>query len=187
MRLPKFTKRWVFIGLLILIPLSAMSALAATNTVPITGLGGVSKAIEANELKPAECDAMTLSGYDLVDGKIRGDGANSLFLGSPGIDDIKARDGNDCLVGGGGNDILRGNYGNDVILGGDGDDEIGGGVGNDILYGGAGNDIIDGNGGDDILYGGPGNDDIDGGGGTDTCYGGSGTDTFKRCATILDP
>ncbi len=85
MRLPRFTKRWAFISLLVLIPLSALSALAATNTVPITGLGEVSKTIEAKELKPAECGAMTLTdGYDLVDGRIRGDGANSLFLGSPG-------------------------------------------------------------------------------------------------------
>ena len=142
MRLLGFMKRLLFIGLLTLIPISALSALAAANIVPITGLGSASKAVEANELKPSECAALDLTEFETVDGRITGNNGDSLFLGSPNADNVSAKQGDDCIVGGGGNDTLKGNQGNDVILGGPGNDDINGGNGYDICYGGPGTDTF---------------------------------------------
>lgn len=140
MRLSGFMKRLLLVGLLALIPISALYAFAATNNVPVTGLGYHSEPVDAdpNNLKPAQCAALTLTDlYVVGSGKTTGNTAY-LILGSAGNDDIKAKNGNDCIVGGAGNDTLDGANGNDVILGGDGNDTINGGNGYDICYGGSG-------------------------------------------------
>lgn len=170
MRLPSFIKRLAFIGLLVLIPMSALSALAATNNVPVTGLGFYSEPFvpDPNKLKPVECAPLNLTVL-YVGGGTQGNNTY-LFLGSNGDDDIAGSPKDDCIVGGAGNDkTLDGRNGDDIILGGAGDDTIDGGPGNDTIYGGDNNDTID---------GGPGND---------TCYGGQGTDTFINCETIINP
>lgn len=156
--------RLTWLGLLVLIVVSATLALAATNTVPETGADETILPITANDLKPPEC-----AGLNLVDvrlGGSSGGNTNSLILGTAGNDNIRGRGGSDCILGGSGNDTLDGDQSNDIILGGAGDDTLIGDRGNDTLYGGAGNDFLN------------------GGAGTDDCYGQGGTDTFHNsCET----
>jgi len=150
---------------MVLILLATFSALATANDVPETGASIGARAIVPNDLKPAECAAVTIQNLVSGSGRLNGTGSVDLILGSALYDDVQARNGADCIVTGGSADDIQGRGGNDVILGGAGGDWIEGGNGNDIIYGGDGNDWID------------------GGGGTDVCYGGAGVDTFIDCET----
>jgi RTX calcium-binding nonapeptide repeat (4 copies) len=134
--------RLLALTMLLLLALGLVSALAASNTVPVTHVGSVSRAITVPELAPPECASIAAGLTDLIvgGGTIDGDNGNSLILGSPGDDLVRARQGNDCVVGGGGNDDLRGNQGTDVLVGGPGNDALNGGQGQDICYGGPGTD-----------------------------------------------
>lgn len=67
---------------------------------------------------------------------LNGAGGNDVFVGTDGVDDLRANLGNrgdDYLSGGEGNDVLRGSRGNDVIIGGEGNDIAGGGAGADTF------------------------------------------------------
>jgi Ca2+-binding RTX toxin-like protein len=121
--------------------LGISSALAASNTVPATRLGSITRTITVPELAPPECASIAagLTRLVIVGASVPGN-ASELILGSAGPDTIRGRQGNDCIVGGGGNDDLRGNQGDDVLVGGPGDDALDGGQGTDICYGGSGND-----------------------------------------------
>jgi Ca2+-binding RTX toxin-like protein len=98
-------------------------AATATTVVPASRAGSAVQAISVNLAKPAACSGITLSRVISGAGVIDDTGsASSLVLGSPGIDTIRARAGNDCVVGGGGNDAITGGAGIDVCLGGPGTD-----------------------------------------------------------------
>lgn len=117
--------------------------------------------------------------------------ANSVLIGTAGVDALNgglgddvifALAGNDSVNGSGGDDIvygdlgndrLSGDLGNDTINGGDGSDTLIGGLGDDFLYGGATEADLR-----DILYGGDGNDSLDGGYGNDELRGDAGNDTI---------
>jgi Ca2+-binding RTX toxin-like protein len=118
--------RLVVVALLVLIFASLTSAFAAANTVPSTRLTDQSRAIAANDLKPAECAALNLVSVIVCPaggGNCNGDNQNNLILGSPNADTIRGRGGNDCILGGGGDDTLQGNAGGrDVCIGGPGND-----------------------------------------------------------------
>jgi Ca2+-binding RTX toxin-like protein len=122
--------------------LSAVTALAAANTVPATRIGQSDHAVTLQQLAPPECAAIAAGLTSLIvgSGAFDGDNGNNLILGSAGNDLIRALQGNDCVVGGGGNDDLRGNQGNDVLVGGSGNDALTGGLGQDTCYGGSGTD-----------------------------------------------
>ena len=112
----------VAVGLAALVLSSIMSAMAASNSVPQSGLDEVSRSITVNELKPPHCDAITLTNLIAATGAISGTTENDMILGGSGADTISGEGGNDCIVGGGGNDTLYGNSGMDVCIGGSGND-----------------------------------------------------------------
>lgn len=116
------TKRLLWPGLLGLALFSAMTAMAAANTVPVTGVGISTLPITANALKPAECAGLNLVDILAGGGTIIAGGSSTLVLGSAGDDNLVGGAGDDCIVGGPGNDSLKGNGGNDVCVGGPGAD-----------------------------------------------------------------
>ena len=107
-------------GMFLLVWLSAVTAIAATNTVPSTRAHESSAGIGANILKPAGCAGLVLSGTVSGAGTITGTAGNDLILGSSGADTIDGLGGNDCIVGGGGDDLIPGGEGSDICLGGSG-------------------------------------------------------------------
>ena len=113
------------IGLMILLIIGVISALATTNTVPVTRADSLTQAINANALKPAECASLNLTAVVICPaggGNCNGTNANELVLGSANADTIRGRGGADCILGGGGNDNITGNAGGDVCIGGPGTD-----------------------------------------------------------------
>lgn len=143
MRMPRIY-RMLLTAMLLLVSLSIFSAIAAANTVGVSGADDTSLGINANDLKPAECSSLNLTNVITGSGLFLGSGDGDLILGSSGTDWILALNGGDCVLGGGGGDILWGNANNDVLLGGAGNDSLRGGDGTDVCYGGQGNDTQDG-------------------------------------------
>ena len=156
----KKSRTLILIALIALL-VSISLAAAASNEVPVTGLGETSVAKNANQFAPPECAGMNLTNIVVI-GNGNPTDSNDLILGTSSNNTIHAGGGNDCILGGAGNDRLYGGGGNDVLLGG---------IGNDRLYG---------EDGDDILWGGLGQDRLDGGDGNDTCWGGN---QFFNCET----
>lgn len=107
-------------ALFLLIWISAVTAIAATNTVPSTRADESSAGIGINSLKPAACAGLYISGTVSGSGIITGTAGNDLILGSSGADTIDGLGGNDCIVGGGGDDLITGGEGTDICLGGSG-------------------------------------------------------------------
>jgi Ca2+-binding RTX toxin-like protein len=114
--------RLVVVGLAALVLSTMMSAMAASNSVPKSNLDEISRSTSVNDLKPPQCDAITLTNLIAATGMISGTSQNDLILGGSGIDIISGGGGNDCILGGGSSDTLIGESGNDICLGGAGDD-----------------------------------------------------------------
>jgi Ca2+-binding RTX toxin-like protein len=114
--------RFITYSILILILISAVTAIAATNTVPSTRVTNRGEYISINNLKPAACASMDLTHLVTGSGVITGTAGSDLILGSSGADVIDGLGGNDCILGGGGDDALTGNDGNDICLRGTGND-----------------------------------------------------------------
>jgi Ca2+-binding RTX toxin-like protein len=139
----------VLIVVLILVALVAtvvFSASAAAIVLPAARVDQDTLAISPDDLKPPECDGITLTNIVDVGAGETGTPANDLILGTDKNDaEIRGGAGDDCILGGKGNE--RQKIGTDWAPG---------------LYGEDGNDV---------LIGGPGNRDYcDGGNGTDTYY-----------------
>lgn len=116
-----------FFGLLALLGLllltaGTVAAFAAANTVPPTHAADESRAITANDLKPAACAALNLTTIVTGSGNFSGTNGNDLILGSAGADQINGLNADDCIMAGDGDDVLRGQGGNDVCDGGGGTD-----------------------------------------------------------------
>src|SRR5687767_8685281 len=122
MRIPVL--RFVFLGLLALLIVSAVSAFAAGISVPASNVGQQSVPVTAEDIKPTACDGLYLTTIINGSGTLTGTAGNDLIIGSAGADLIDGLDGNDCILGGGGDDPLIGNTGNDVCLGGTGNDSF---------------------------------------------------------------
>lgn len=105
-------------------------ALTQTNTVPPSQAGQYGQATAANELKPAICNSITLTGPV----RTSGTNGNDLILGTAGGQTLSGGAGNDCIVGGAGNDTIRGQGGNDVLIGGPGNDRCTAGAGSTVVY-----------------------------------------------------
>jgi Ca2+-binding RTX toxin-like protein len=114
--------RTILVGSVLLLLASVMSAMAASNMVARSGLGETHHSINANDLKPPQCDSINLTNLITGSGNISGTLENDLILGSTGADTISGEGGNDCILGGGGDDTLIGNDGIDTCLGGPGSD-----------------------------------------------------------------
>ncbi len=117
-----FSWRALIVGALILILFSALTAIAATNTVPPTRLDLEITAVTYNDLRPPACVGMYITNLVIGSGVINGTSGNDLILGSSGTDTIDGLGGNDCILAGGGDDALIGGDGEDVCLGGPGTD-----------------------------------------------------------------
>jgi len=130
-----------WLGLLLLMLVSIVSALATANTVPESGVSSATQSITANDLKPSECASLNLQNV-ITSGN--GGSGNDLVLGSSSADTLDGGEGDDCIVGGDGADTLTGGNGTDIILGGNGDDDLSGNGGtDDTCYGEGGTDTLD--------------------------------------------
>ena len=118
----KIIPRAAVYGLLLLTLISVGTALATSNSVPGTHAGRMTRAIDANALKPSQCAALNLTAIVTGSGDFQGTAASELIIGGPGADIIRGRGGTDCILGGGGNDDIRGGNGGDVCIGGPGTD-----------------------------------------------------------------
>lgn len=162
--------RLMLLALPLAIGATVVTAAASTVAVPTGSVTDVSSAVTADDLKPVECAAITLTSVVSGSGTFAGAGGtvNELITGSAGVDVISGNGGDDCILAGGGDDTVNGNGEVDVILGQ------------------AGNDTLNGDAGNDELFGGAGDDGLDGGAGTDTCTGGGDAgDTYTSCETQL--
>ena len=114
---------FLFVGLTLI---TAISAYAATNTVPVTYLMDRSSPVLVSELAPAACGSIRNSLTTVIEctgGNCNGTQGNDLILGSPYADNIKGKNGDDCILGGDGDDdTISGDNGEDVCIGGAGND-----------------------------------------------------------------
>lgn len=92
-------------------------ARTAGNAVAASYASDTTRAVDANALKPAECDSLNLTVTLTGSGDFEGGVANELMIGGSAAQRIRGRDGDDCLVGGAGADELRGDAGTDVCIG----------------------------------------------------------------------
>jgi Ca2+-binding RTX toxin-like protein len=123
----KNIRRLTFVILAGLILFSMILAVAANNVVPVTYLTDQSSAMTANDLKPSDCSAISLTTILFCPtggGACDGTDASELVIGSPADDDIKSGKGDDCILGGGGNDSIRGDQNIDICLSGPGTDSF---------------------------------------------------------------
>ena len=145
----KWINRKNFLGIAIvpifLVALSAGVVISASNTVSTSGLEDTSSSVSPNQLKPSECNSITIADVYVVTPGVpfsSSGNRNDLILGTSGADNITAGNGSDCVVGGAGDDTINGNQRNDILLGGPGNDTIDGGQGTDVCYSGGGTDTF---------------------------------------------
>ena len=131
-------------------------------------------------------------GYTVVLGTSGNDkvtlGANTIFFGNGGNDQVVGLtgdhimcmlNGNDQITTGPGNDIIQAGNGNKIIKAGDGNNYILAGTGNDQITTGSGDDYIDAGGGNNIINAGDGNNTVITGAGNDQITAGSGNDVIN--------
>jgi hypothetical protein len=99
--------------------LSAIPAFTAGIPVPATHLSQSSFSIGPEELKPVECNSITL---DTINVGSAGGAGNDLVLSGSGGGTVRGNGGDDCILAGGGNDTVRGDAGYDICIGGPGTD-----------------------------------------------------------------
>jgi Ca2+-binding RTX toxin-like protein len=109
-------------GSLTLILFSVVTAVAATNTIPVTNLDYRVILVGPNDIKPSACAGIYVSNLITGSGVITGTGGNDLILASPGVDMIDGSGGNDCILGGSEDDIITGGFGTDACIGNAGTD-----------------------------------------------------------------
>ena len=112
----KTFQQLVALGTLTLVLLSAMTAIAATNTVPATLVEHRVLFADLNDLKPAACGGISVTNLITGSGTIVGTEASDLILASPAVDSIDGLGGDDCIVGGGENDTCLGGSGSDIFV-----------------------------------------------------------------------
>jgi Ca2+-binding RTX toxin-like protein len=121
-RIPPF--RLMMIGLIALVLFSSVTALAATNTVPVSRADDLSVIIGLNDKKPPACEGWFLTSLVTGNGTITGTSGNDLIIGGSAADTIDGLGGDDCIVAGDGDDNITGGDGSDVCLGGPGNDTL---------------------------------------------------------------
>ncbi|MBL8102585.1 MAG: hypothetical protein JNM02_08660 [Anaerolineales bacterium] len=118
----RFSLRLIIFGLVALIVITSMTAVAATNTIPSTRIDSQNLMYNINHLKPAACAGISVTNLVSGSGMLTGSEGNDLIIGGSGVDEINGLGGNDCILGGGGDDLFTGGDGNDVCVGGAGTD-----------------------------------------------------------------
>lgn len=116
--------RVAWVALLLLVAATAVSVFTATNEVPPSRAGLEEKPAGPNDLKPPECDSITLTEKVSGSGTFSGTAAADLVVASASADTVDGGDGSDCIVGGDGDDTLKGSAGTDVCIGGGGNDSF---------------------------------------------------------------
>ncbi len=134
----------LFLGISVIVVVSVLSAVAASNTVEGSRADVNSKNISGNDLKPDACAGINITNIVDVGSGETGTGGNDLIFGTSGNDfAIQGGAGDDCILGGGGNEgILIFIFPIGGIYGEDGDDVLIGGPGFDICRGGGGNNTF---------------------------------------------
>ena len=84
-----------------------VSALAATNSVPMSRAERDVSAVTVDQKKPKPaCNGITVT--VLVTGGGDGGNGDDLVIGTAAADtNLRGKNGDDCILGGGGNDMLR--------------------------------------------------------------------------------
>lgn len=118
----RFPLRYFIFGLVALVIMASLTAIAATNTIPPSRVTSQTIAFNINYLKPSACSGIVVANLVTGAGVITGTEGNDLILASAGDDIIDGLGGNDCILGGAGNDTINGGDGNDVCIGGAGAD-----------------------------------------------------------------
>jgi Ca2+-binding RTX toxin-like protein len=107
---------------LMVVQMSVVWSIAASNVIPQTRIDDDKRTIGVNDLKPSSCSAITVTNKVTGSGTINGTNASDLILGGSAVDSISGANSADCLLGGDGNDSLNGGNGTDVCIGGPGTD-----------------------------------------------------------------
>lgn len=118
----RFVLRAIFFGVAMLVLITTLTAIAATNTVPPTRADAQVISFQINHLRPSACAGLTLSNLVTGSGTLTGTEGNDLILASSTADTIDGLGGSDCVVGGGGDDVINGGADADICIGGDGSD-----------------------------------------------------------------
>lgn len=116
--------RFVIPGLFAVVLITALTAVAAANTVPSTRMEDQPITFQINHLRPSVCSGLSLTNLITGSGTITGTSGNDLILGSAGADTIDGLGGDDCILGGGGDDLIIGGDGSDICIGGPGSDSF---------------------------------------------------------------
>jgi hypothetical protein len=116
----KKSLKWLVIfGLVVMVAISVMAAIAAMNTVPISRASNQSFPISLNDTKPTECAGISLTNKIICPstGTCNGTSGNDLMYANSGNPTINGTQGNDCLVcHSGGSCTLNGGPGTDVCI-----------------------------------------------------------------------
>jgi Ca2+-binding RTX toxin-like protein len=112
----KTFQRLMAFGVLTVILFSVVTAIAATNTIPVTLLDHKVLLTNLNDLKPSACGGISVTNLITGTGTIIGTEANDLILASSAADTIDGLGGNDCIVGGGESDTCFGGLGSDIFV-----------------------------------------------------------------------
>jgi len=93
------------------------SAFTASNTVPATYIGSSTRAIGANDLKPAGCNSLNLTTIVTGTANFNNNTANALVLGDSTSNNIKDNASSSCIIGGSGKDKITGGTGDFCAIG----------------------------------------------------------------------
>lgn len=118
----RFVLRVLFFSMAVLTIVTAMTAIAAMNTVPPSKVDANTISFQINHLRPSACAGLSLSNLVTGSGTLTGTEGNDLILASSVADTIDGLGGSDCIVGGGGDDVITGGNDADICIGGDGID-----------------------------------------------------------------
>ena len=97
----RLLSRLAVFALVMLVMVSIITAAAAANTVPTSHLTDQTTAITANNLKPAQCKLLDLTGgiYICTSNNCSASGPNMLVLGNSNTNHIDGIGGSSCCVG----------------------------------------------------------------------------------------
>ena len=87
------------------------SAFTASNTVPTTFISSSTRAIGANDLKPAGCNSLTLTSIVTFTGNFTNSSSQALVLGDTTSSTVGDNGFVNCIVGGSGTDHITGRFG----------------------------------------------------------------------------
>jgi Ca2+-binding RTX toxin-like protein len=108
----------ILFGLIVLILVSVAAAFAAGLFIEPSNVDLKSIPVNAEDLKPSACSALTLTNIIRGSGTFTGTASSDLILGSSGNDTIDGGGGDDCILGAGGDDNITGGDATDVCIGG---------------------------------------------------------------------